>query len=148
MIVPSKSKIIVVSCHLPFPYYRKKGLSRKRFFLKHSTNRLIFWFLKIVLTFICKRAIFPLVERPLQNGKKDSFTAIDNSGSRTRTYDIMINSHALLPTELCRNETAWRRPTLTKGNPSLQSALRSLTSVFGMVTGVSFSLSPPHYSIE
>ena len=24
------------------------------------------------------------------------------SGSRTRTYDIMINSHALLPTELCR----------------------------------------------
>ena len=49
--------------------------------------------------------------------KKDSFTAIDNSGSRTRTYDIMINSHALLPTELCRNETAWRRPTLTKGKP-------------------------------
>ncbi len=26
------------------------------------------------------------------------------SGSRTRTYDIMINSHALLPTELCRNQ--------------------------------------------
>ena len=40
---------------------------------------------------------------------------------------------------------AWRRPTLTKGNPSLQSALRSLTSVFGMGTGVSFSLSPPHW---
>ena len=42
---------------------------------------------------------------------------------------------------------AWRRPALTKGNPSLQSALRSLTSVFGMGTGVSFSLSPPHYLI-
>ena len=26
-----------------------------------------------------------------------------NSASRTRTYDIMINSHALLPTELLRN---------------------------------------------
>ena len=78
-----------------------------------------------------------------------SFFSIENSGSRTRTYDIMINSHALLPTELCRNifKTAWRRPALTKGNPSLQSALRSLTSVFGMGTGVSFSLSPPHYLI-
>ena len=42
---------------------------------------------------------------------------------------------------------AWRRPTLTRGNPSLQSALRSLTSVFGMVTGVSFSLSPPHCGV-
>ncbi len=69
------------------------------------------------------------------------------SGSRTRTYDIMINSHALLPTELCRNE-AWRRPTLTGGNPQLLSALRSLTSVFGMGTGVSFLLSPPHYLSE
>ena len=27
-----------------------------------------------------------------------------SSASRTRTYDIMINSHALLPTELWRNE--------------------------------------------
>ena len=69
------------------------------------------------------------------------------SGSRTRTYDIMINSHALLPTELCRNE-AWRRPILTGGNPQLLSALRSLTSVFGMGTGVSFLLSPPHYLLE
>ena len=43
--------------------------------------------------------------------------------------------------------SAWRRPTLTRGNPSLQSALRSLTSVFGMVTGVSFSLSPPHCGV-
>ena len=66
-----------------------------------------------------------------------------NSGSRTRTYDIMINSHALLPTELCRNE-AWRRPTLTGGNPQLLSALRSLTSVFEMGTGVSFLPSLPH----
>ena len=40
---------------------------------------------------------------------------------------------------------AWRRPTLTGGNPQLPSALRSLTSVFGMGTGVTFSLSSPNY---
>ena len=28
-----------------------------------------------------------------------------NSASRTRTYDILINSQALLPTELLRNKT-------------------------------------------
>ena len=63
----------------------------------------------------------------------------------------MINSHALLPTELCRNKTqAWQRPTLTGGNPPLPSALRSLTTVFDMGTGVSFLLSPPHlgYAFE
>ncbi len=38
---------------------------------------------------------------------------------------------------------AWQRPTLTGGNPQLPSALRSLTSVFGMGTGVTFSPSPP-----
>ena len=42
---------------------------------------------------------------------------------------------------------AWRRPTLTGGNPQLPSALRSLTSVFGMGTGVTFSLSSPNYLI-
>ena len=41
-----------------------------------------------------------------------------------------------------------QRPTLTKGNPSLQSALRSLTSVFGMGTGVTFSPSSPHNVIK
>ncbi|CDF59516.1 hypothetical protein BN424_2531 [Carnobacterium maltaromaticum LMA28] len=39
---------------------------------------------------------------------------------------------------------AWQRPTLTGGNPQLLSALKSLTAVFGMGTGVSFSLSLPH----
>ena len=39
---------------------------------------------------------------------------------------------------------AWRRPTLTGGNPQLPSALKSLTSVFGMGTGVTSSLSPPN----
>ena len=39
---------------------------------------------------------------------------------------------------------ARQRPSLTKGNPSLQSALRSLTSVFGMGTGVTFLPSSPH----
>jgi hypothetical protein len=57
----------------------------------------------------------------------------------------MINSHALLPTELLRNkDNARQRPSLTKGNPSLQSALRSLTSVFEMGTGVTFLPSSPH----
>ena len=42
---------------------------------------------------------------------------------------------------------AWRRPTLTGGNPQLPSALKSLTSVFGMGTGVTSSLSPPNYLI-
>jgi hypothetical protein len=43
---------------------------------------------------------------------------------------------------------AWHRPTLAGGNPQLPSALRSLTSVFGMGTGVTFSLSPPDYLIK
>ena len=43
-----------------------------------------------------------------------------------------------------KNELAWQRPTLTKGNPSLPSALRSLTTVFGMGTGVTFLPSSPH----
>jgi hypothetical protein len=38
---------------------------------------------------------------------------------------------------------AWRRPTLTGGILQLPSALRSLTSVFDMGTGVTFSPSPP-----
>jgi hypothetical protein len=40
---------------------------------------------------------------------------------------------------------AWRRPTLTEGDPQLPLALKSLTSVFGMGTGVTFSLSPPDF---
>ena len=47
-------------------------------------------------------------------------------------------------TELLRNNIrAWQRPTLTGGNPQLPSALKNLTSVFGMGTGVTSSLSPP-----
>ena len=44
-------------------------------------------------------------------------------------------------TELLRNiyNTAWQRPTLTGAKSQLPSALRSLTSVFGMGTGVTFS---------
>ena len=40
---------------------------------------------------------------------------------------------------------AWQRPTLTGGNPQLPSALKSLTSVFGMGTGVTSSLSSLAY---
>ena len=36
-----------------------------------------------------------------------------------------------------------RRPTLAGGNPQLPSALKSLTSVFGMGTGVTSSQSSP-----
>ena len=41
-------------------------------------------------------------------------------------------------TELLWNDfiKAWRRPTLTGGNPQLPLAQKSLTSVFGMGTGV------------
>ncbi len=39
-------------------------------------------------------------------------------------------------TELLRNNIAWQRPTLTGTRSQLPSALESLTSVFGMGTGV------------
>ena len=53
-------------------------------------------------------------------------------------------------TELLRNNniTAWQRPTLTGTVSQLPSALRSLTSVFGMGTGVTFSPSLPDYLVE
>ncbi len=38
---------------------------------------------------------------------------------------------------------ARQRPILTGGDPQLLSALKRLTSVFGMGTGVTASLSPP-----
>ena len=38
--------------------------------------------------------------------------------------------------ELLRNNIAWQRPTLTGTRSQLPSALESLTSVFGMGTGV------------
>ncbi len=38
---------------------------------------------------------------------------------------------------------AWQRPTLTGGSPLLPSALKNLTSVFGMGTGVTSSPSLP-----
>lgn len=38
---------------------------------------------------------------------------------------------------------AWRRPTLAEAKPRLPSALESLTSVFGMGTGVTSPLSLP-----
>ena len=44
-----------------------------------------------------------------------------------------------------KKRIAWRRLTLTGGNPQLPSALKSLTSVFGMGTGVTSSPSSPDY---
>ena len=46
-------------------------------------------------------------------------------------------------TELLWNEIAWRRPTLAGATPQLPSALKSLTAVFGMGTGVTSSQSLP-----
>jgi hypothetical protein len=43
---------------------------------------------------------------------------------------------------------AWQRPTLTGTKSQLPSALRSLTSVFGMGTGVTFSPLLPDYFFE
>ena len=43
---------------------------------------------------------------------------------------------------------AWQRPTLTGGDPQLPSALKSLTSVFGMGTGVASSPSLPDYLVR
>ena len=49
-----------------------------------------------------------------------------------------------LPAELILQIcNAWQRPILTGGDPQLLSALKRLTSVFGMGTGVAASLSPP-----
>ena len=90
----------------------------------------------------------------------------NGAGERSRTLDLLITSQLLyqlsytgtvfkkwwrmtgsnrrpsackadaLPAELILHGNAQRRPTLTGGNPQLPSALKSLTSVFGMGTGV------------
>src|SRR5699024_4869030 len=70
-----------------------------------------------------------------------------SSASRARTYDIMINSHALCQLSYCGMKKIYparQRPTLTGPKVQLPSALRSLTAVFGMGTGVSFLPSSPH----
>ena len=48
-------------------------------------------------------------------------------------------------TEISVVNCAKRRPTLTGGSPQLPSALESLTSVFGMGTGVTSLPSSLHY---
>src|SRR5699024_7401852 len=54
-----------------------------------------------------------------------------------------------LPAELIlRYYVAWRRPTLAETTSQLPSALKSLTSVFGMGTGVTSSLSLPDLYID
>ncbi len=40
---------------------------------------------------------------------------------------------------------AWQRPTLAGGSPQLPLAQKSLTTVFGMGTGVPSLLSPPDF---
>ena len=49
---------------------------------------------------------------------------------------LSIKQKNRLSVKLNRFVYAKRRPTLTGGNPQLPSALKSLTAVFGMGTGV------------
>ena len=63
-----------------------------------------------------------------------------------------FRSAALLRLSIQKKDTysgvsllAWQRPTLTGGSPQLPSAQKSLTTVFGMGTGVTSLLLPPDY---
>ena len=58
----------------------------------------------------------------------------------------MVVGHKKTPLNTQRCIFAKRRPTLTGGSPQLPSALKSLTSVFGMGTGVTSSPSSPDLS--
>ena len=61
-------------------------------------------------------------------------------------YVVLFGSLTKLTTFISKvNVLDWRRPTLAGGNPQLPSALKSLTSVFGMGTGVTSSPSSPDY---
>ncbi len=64
----------------------------------------------------------------------------------------LLRSAALLRLSIQKKDTysgvsllAWQRPTLTGGSPQLPSAQKSLTTVFGMGTGVTSLLLPPDY---
>jgi hypothetical protein len=85
---------------------------------------------------------------------------ISHSNSYLRMLVLFVGSLAdykedhsiihLCNTLLCRwammfKETAWQRPTLTGAMPQLPSALKNLTSVFGMGTGVTSLPSLPDY---
>jgi hypothetical protein len=52
-------------------------------------------------------------------------------------------THSKRPADSAGLLFARQRPTLAGGNPQLPSALESLTSVFGMGTGVTFPPSSP-----
>ena len=77
---------------------------------------------KIITKLYYKATSCPDCVSLMQKQKKRPYPLLINySASRTRTYDIMINSHALLPTELWRNK-AKRLPYLTGGNSQLLPA--------------------------
>ena len=77
---------------------------------------------------------FPIVLlRPLGQLSKNG------SEGRTRTYDRSVNSRLLYHWATSEYYYAQRRPTLAGGDPQLPSAMKSLTSVFGMGTGVTSS---------
>jgi hypothetical protein len=71
------------------------------------------------------------------------------------TPSVLSNNRKFFPffkmglkkTERIFLSSAWQRPTLTGTKSQLPSALRSLTSVFGMGTGVTFSPLLPDYKV-
>ena len=69
------------------------------------------------------------------------------SGRRTRTVDTLINSQMLYQLSYAGITHGDFLPS-QEAFLQLLSALRSLTSVFGMGTGVSFVPSSPHYLFE
>ncbi len=63
----------------------------------------------------------------------------------TMDYKIKHEKTRKNTSHLTRVLVAWRRPTLTGTRSQLPSALESLTSVFGMGTGVTSLPSSPNY---
>ena len=65
----------------------------------------------------------------------------------TTSWLTVMRSASWAIAESRQSHPAWQRPTLTGPKVQLPSALRSLTSVFGMGTGVSFLPLSPHLGV-
>src|SRR5690625_4203961 len=78
------------------------------------------------------------VALPIELGR----LSINGGGCRARTCDPLLVRQVLsqLRQSSIVKHDAWRRPTLAEAKPQLPSALKSLTTVFEMGTGVTSSL--------